>query len=95
MTKPPVMRTRRPTSRADSRRCSITSTTKVASSSARVRATFSTPMTEAEIDTLVGAFKSGFAKLRFGGLSERRDGSIPKMDFRRSHRPGHSRHSRD
>lgn len=25
--------------------------------------TFSTPMTEAEIDTLVGAFKSGFAKL--------------------------------
>jgi glutamate-1-semialdehyde aminotransferase len=24
---------------------------------------FSTPMTEAEIDTLVGAFKSGFAKL--------------------------------
>jgi hypothetical protein len=25
--------------------------------------TFSTPMTEAEIDTLVGAYKSGFAKL--------------------------------
>jgi hypothetical protein len=25
--------------------------------------TFSTPMTEAEIDTLVEAFKSGFAKL--------------------------------
>src|SRR5688572_13875796 len=25
--------------------------------------TFSTPMTEAEIDTLVGAFKSGFTKL--------------------------------
>ncbi len=25
--------------------------------------TFSTPMTGAEIDTLVGAFKSGFAKL--------------------------------
>jgi len=25
--------------------------------------TFSTPMTEAEIDTLVGAFQSGFAKL--------------------------------
>ena len=24
---------------------------------------FSTPMTEAEIDTLVGAYKSGFAKL--------------------------------
>jgi hypothetical protein len=46
-------------------------------------------------NTLVGAFKSGFAKLRFGGLSERRDGSIPKMDFRRSHRPGRSRHSRD
>ena len=61
MTKRRGMRTQRLTSRADSRCCSITSTNEGCSIISTGACTFSTPMTEAEIDTLVGAFNSGFA----------------------------------